>query len=638
MITEIERAPRAAQKQQSWAKTEEQIKAIVLDQVAEAEDYQAELADIGEEALKLYLGDDFLEAEEGYSKASTSDAFDVIESLAATIVRVFQSDPDMLELEPMGPEDQDNSLLIKEFIKYQDQKQNRVWVQFHDWIKTALMHPLAAMKQTWLVEEEAEEITVKGVSPLALLALAQEDKIEVLDVSEADAGLGTVDIKLKVITKRVSKPVFEALPPEEFIITPSKNLKEAKLAGHKQVKTLSELREMGFDDETIEDLVADVQAHLNDPVYVQRWGDILQSWTSDDGDDASREVVLYEVYTSIDLNEDGVVEPVKILIANETILEIEVNPFERPPFHIMGGAYRMPFRLHGLCVPEVVKQLQEVRTTLWRQVLNWLYINNLGRYVGDPDKINMADFLHNNRPGGFVRGEPEAIKALLPAPIDARFIAKMLEEVEQQREDRTGVTKYQQGNDAQHLNKTAHGISLIFQAAQQRVEQIIKIWAETGIRDFYEFRIALNAKFLDPETPVRVLGEWVTVNPEVFNADYDIIVNVNLGRADKQTHVGILSNILGLQLQMVGKVPFITPQNIYHTFTELIAATGERNVDAFVTPPEQWGQPQQPGMPTGGPPNGQLIHPGATGPGVQTVPAQPSVAQGQGGPAEPIPT
>jgi hypothetical protein len=43
-------------------------------------------------------------------------------------------------------------------------------------------------------------------------------------------------------------------------------------------------------------------------------------------------------------------------------------------------------------------------------------------------------------------------------------------------ENRTGMTRYNQGLDADSLNKTASGINMVMSAAQQRQELIARTW------------------------------------------------------------------------------------------------------------------------------------------------------------------
>ena len=53
------------------------------------------------------------------------------------------------------------------------------------------------------------------------------------------------------------------------------------------------------------------------------------------------------------------------------------------------------------------------------------------------------------------------------------------------------------GTDASTLNKTATGVQLIMNAANQRINHLIKIFAETGVQQLYRFLVELNQRFVD---------------------------------------------------------------------------------------------------------------------------------------------
>lgn len=89
---------------------------------------------------------------------------------------------------------------------------------------------------------------------------------------------------------------------------------------------------------------------------------------------------------------------------------------------------------------------------------------------------------------------------------------RVIELIEGFSEEDTGITKYTQGNDADHLNKTATGISMIMNASslpqKEVIENIDQGWIEPMINDLLQW----DLEFLDPETVNAWLG------PEVAQA------------------------------------------------------------------------------------------------------------------------
>jgi hypothetical protein len=78
---------------------------------------------------------------------------------------------------------------------------------------------------------------------------------------------------------------------------------------------------------------------------------------------------------------------------------------------------------------------------------------------------------------------------------------------EQFSDDDTGITKYTQGDDSSHLNKTATGISMIMSASSLPIKEVIQNVDEMWIEEIVERTIAWNLKYLDVETVRKIHGD-----------------------------------------------------------------------------------------------------------------------------------
>jgi hypothetical protein len=74
-------------------------------------------------------------------------------------------------------------------------------------------------------------------------------------------------------------------------------------------------------------------------------------------------------------------------------------------------------------------------------------------------------------------------------------------------DDDTGITKYTQGNDSSHLNKTATGISMIMGAASLPMKEVIQNIDEMWIERIIDGLVDWNMQHLDPETVRVLLGD-----------------------------------------------------------------------------------------------------------------------------------
>lgn len=76
-------------------------------------------------------------------------------------------------------------------------------------------------------------------------------------------------------------------------------------------------------------------------------------------------------------------------------------------------------------------------------------------------------------------------------------------------DDDTGITKYTQGDDASHLNKTATGISMIMSASSLPIKEVIQNIDEMWIEEVVERTIEWNLKYLDVETVRKIHGDEI---------------------------------------------------------------------------------------------------------------------------------
>jgi hypothetical protein len=215
----------------------------------------------------------------------------------------------------------------------------------------------------------------------------------------------------------------------------------------------------------------------------------------------------------------------------------------------------------------------------------------------------------------------------------------MLETVEVWKENRTGVTRYNQGLDSKSLNKTATGISQIMSASQQRMELIARLFAETGVRDLFQAFADMNIKFLETESNIRVNDQWLDISPESIDGKFDITIDVGVGTGTNEIKTNQMMQMLNVSVP-AAQMGIVTPENVYNMLSEVWQLMGYKNTDKFVTEPQAQGLPPEivnqvfqqlaaQGVPIDG-----LIQQAAES--VQAGAAQPQNAGGQPNPAPPV--
>jgi hypothetical protein len=335
---------------------------------------------------------------------------------------------------------------------------------------------------------------------------------------------------------------------------------------------------------------------------------------------ARARVVVYECYLKTDLNQDGMLEDAIVTVCSDKLLRAVENPYGRAPLFDLvpfWDSYQVWSRL-GLA--EVIQDIQDSHTALLRQMLVALGLSNQWRAVVDETKINMDDFLNDAM---FIRASGTLENAFVPMqhPGLNPQNFQLFEYFKAQLEQWTPITRYNQGTDAKSLNKTATGVSMIMNASQQREQEIIRNFAETGIRDLFRFLIQLNQRYLDQPQVIRLQGNIMEFMPDDLSGDFDLSVDASSGIGARDAKVNVLTAYMREMLPFAMQIGVAGPQQFVMAGQKLLKLMGIEDADKYLMLPQPQMMPgMMPGMPgipgMGGMPDGGM---GAGAP-VQTGP------------------
>ena len=135
-------------------------------------------------------------------------------------------------------------------------------------------------------------------------------------------------------------------------------------------------------------------------------------------------------------------------------------------------------------------------------------------------------------------------------------------------------------------HNTATGINIITQQANQRLELIARVFAETGISDLYRFLIKLNQLFINEATVIRLTNGPMKIDPTDMDGNFDLVVNAGMGAGAKQTNLQNLQLIQQIVTQLAG-VGMAGPEQFYNLAKRMIEEVGFKNTDDFVLSPDK---------------------------------------------------
>jgi hypothetical protein len=383
-----------------------------------------------------------------------------------------------------------------------------------------------------------------------------------------------------VTVKRVKdygRVVIENVPPESILVTSTAtSLDDCNFIGQRVFKTRSELINMGFDKKIIDKLSpADEDVYNTEAVTRRSYDDQTTPQDYQNIDPALTVVSVTECYMRCDFDNDGIAELRHIVVGGSGLNSyhlLENEEIEQIPF-AMVTPIPMPHRFFGLSMYDLVGDIQEIKTTLFRQILNNAYLQNNARTVVVDGQANIDDILQS-RAGGIVRVKsPNAVTPMATPNFMQEGLA-MIEKVDSVREQRSGVSKVQMGMDADAINKshtTATSTNVMMNASTQRIELIARNFSE-GVKRMFQGILTLVCKHQDQERIINLRGKFIPMNPREWVNRYNATVQVGLGTGSQDQRLEVLGRVLAVQEKLIGAggLGIVDPQKIYNTLEKYL--------------------------------------------------------------------
>jgi len=598
-----------------------QLRSLLSNQINNALGYLGgNLSQARRKSLEYYLGDKLGTEIDGRSQVVSTDVADTIESILPNLLRVFTASDKVVRCEPITAEDVPLAEQATAYLNHVFYKDNNGFQLLYNFFKDALIEKNGFLKIYYDESEKVEFETYKNLSKADKDALndtkdeieeveeevfedesAKEDYEKLLEqyqargvdttqVQEPDFTLYNCKIKR---TRKHGKIKIESVPPEEFLIDRNaKSIDDADFVSHKVLVSRSDLVAMGYDEEEVKNLPrSDEDIYNTEDIVRQR--NVDEYPVNYSTDPSTEKVLIYESYVKYDYDEDGIAELRKIVSAGDDgSMVLENMPCDNVPF-VTITPIPMPHRFYGRSLSELVEDIQLMKSTVMRQLLDNMYLTNNNRVAVMDGMVNMDDLL-TSRPGGVVRTKqpPNQVMQPLQAQPISQQAFPLLSYLDSVREVRTGISKQIQGLDPDTLNaKTATGVNALMTQTQMRSELVARIFAETGVKDLFSKIFELMVKYQDKERIVMLNNTFVPVKPTEWKDKFNISIVVGLGTGSKEQQILLLNNILERQLQAFqlqgGKeMPMVTLKNMYNTLSKIIENAGLKNVESYFVDPE----------------------------------------------------
>jgi hypothetical protein len=579
------------------------------------------LAQERQASMKEYFRLPYGTEEDGWSSIVTSDVQDTVEWILPALLKIFTSTDKAVTFDPTRGEDVQGAEQATDTCNYVFYKQNDGFLVLYTAFKDALTVKNCAVM--WRKEKQRVKVTVpvKGASAEMLAMVMQEagedaeieaatERQEMMQTPMGPAPVVVYDAKIKRYEER-SQVKVEAFPPEELLVKrdwTSPMLQDCPYVARSMLVTLSELHEMGYTDVTVDDLEDSNDANVSVDKSFRETRRAAQDGLStlaprsENDDESQAEGYLRIEYALVDYDGDGIAERRCIYRLKNKILKNEEA--EEVPFATASPILN-PHRWDGLSLAETVSDLQKLRTELTRQMVNSAVLANNPRTkvltTADGAPLANIDDLLTAAPGRILRQrQTDAIQEHITPWVGGQMFP-MLEYIDFMREQRTGVSRAQQGIDANALrhDRTAAEVTQTANAAAARIELIARIFAETLLKPIFKGILRLLTEGDMQKVAFRLRNEFVEYDPSEWRDGYDMTINVGLGTGDKNQQAALLQAIFAQQGAIAGSPVgslLVKPKHIYSTVSKIVENAGFKNVGDFYDDPGDQPTPQ------GGPP------------------------------------
>jgi len=580
-----------------------EFQSIVRNEIEQAiGHYDTEYSQARIDAMDYYLGEPFGNEQDERSKVVSTEVSDTIEHIMPSLMRIFTQSDDYVRFAPKGPEDVRGAEQASDYSNWVINNDNRGFEIMHNWFKDALILKMGVVKYYWDETTDVKTEEYEGLTEDELMMLLEDPEVEIVEREEVlmgeemimpDGMVVPAPVSYNVKVKRTEENgriAIENVPPEEFLISNrAKSIADADFVAHRTTMTVSELVEMGYDRDEVERYAGYTDLDMNEE-RTKRFEDIETGLTYDSTDPTMRNVLVTESYIKSDYDGDGVAEFRRVLTVGNGYHILENEEFDHIPFAGLSPIL-MPHRAIGRSVAELVMDVQLIKSTLMRQLLDNIYNTNNSRVVAVEGQVNLDDLM-TNRPAGIVRVRQAGAVQPLQVPDVAGSVFPALNYMDTVREQRTGITKQSMGLDADSLQSTtATAVAATMAASQGKIEMIARVFAETGVRDLFRGILHLSTKYQNKEKIVRLNNEFVSVDPREWNSLYDVQINVGLGTAQKQEQIQFLMATAAKQEQIIQQMgpnnPMVSLTQYRNTLAKVAELAGFKDADQFYAPSQE---------------------------------------------------
>jgi hypothetical protein len=516
------------------------------------------------EAEAFYKGEKPLPADEGRSEVVMTVLRDVVLQMMPSLLRILFGEEAAVEYAPSTKDQIEMAEQVTKFVlDVILQQDNSGFLIYHDWFKDALIKRIGVVK-VWAdngTEKRSYTILYQTYDQVTILASDDNVKIDELRrCKTAPPGQVLWDVDYTQ-TQNWNHIRVACIPPEEYIYTKGARSTDnsphipgvAPFVGHRTDLTRSQLRAMNISEDDI-DLYAFPDSALDqNPEDIQRQRDGVKVDEQNQREE-NRKALFIEGYALLALDGDeGINRLYKVNCLGPAYTVIgEPEPCARRPFAVICPD-PTPHSIEGSGVSDYTMDLQKIMSAIWRAMLDSLVMTLNPRIAYVEGEASLEDIL-NVELGAPIRTRSAPANAIqvIEHPFVGQAALPVLDALKQVLKNRVGVDDASSGLDPGALQSTtAMAVAATQSKAQESIEKIARVFAETGIKQMFRMILELMVENPDAERMVKINGTYVPLDPRSWSSNLGVRVNVAIGAGTIAERIGALQESAGSMEQLL---------------------------------------------------------------------------------------
>ena len=312
-------------------------------------DEDGDLSDAREENFNYYIGQEYGNEREGYSRFVTREALETIEWVLPSVLRVFLSGDKIVAFDPVNPDDESGADqetdITNYFIMRANNKGEGGFLSLHHWMKDALMYPNGYLKVYMEESVETDVGTLTGLNAIGVQMMLDDPEVTILEqrsrqemmeqVNPQTQQMETVptevyDLRIRT-TRQVNELRIMPVPPEECLVdndTVSLNLDEADFVCHRVRKSYTQLVREGYDPDELDQVGLGEDYQWNDERVNRLFYEDEDPDAEDEDDPSMRTFWVHECYAWFDFDGDGLGELRRVVLIGDRVFENEETNYQ----------------------------------------------------------------------------------------------------------------------------------------------------------------------------------------------------------------------------------------------------------------------------------------------------------------------